>query len=308
MRLFVIDPDCQILVDTQAGLVNFTMPHFPRLKVTALMRNKSGTSWWLINIHRLDNGNWLMITVFRPRMPMLTILGNELFIPLVVSCLIARMLSLIPAYWLALWIGTPLQKAVAAARQIPSAEARTMMPHGPRDVQALRRAFNPMNTRMQDSQKSQCNFVANVSYELKTPLTSIQGFAQAIHDGTAYNPKALQKAAQVIIDKSSRGFTAWCSTCSIWLAWMMVPSNCSTPPLAIPALFKSLAGKFTPQARTANVDTRVEAAILPPVTSDGDRLTQVSTNLVDNALKNTSTGDSITLQAKQMGSEIHKWT
>ena len=87
---------------------------------------------------------------------------------------------------------------------MPSAEAKPIAPHGPHEVKELTQAFNEMNTRVQTSQKSQREFVANVSHELKTPLTSIQGFAQALLDGTAATPEAQKQAAQVIYDESGR--------------------------------------------------------------------------------------------------------
>ena len=59
-----------------------------------------------------------------------------------------------------------------------------------------------MNNRVQTSRKSQRDFVANVSHELKTPLTSVQGFAQAILDGTADTPESRQQAARVIYNEA----------------------------------------------------------------------------------------------------------
>ena len=75
---------------------------------------------------------------------------------------------------------------------------------GPQEIQELGRAFNEMSQQVISSQQSQRDFVANVSHELKTPLTSIQGFAQAILDGTASSPEALQKSSQIIYDESGR--------------------------------------------------------------------------------------------------------
>ena len=75
---------------------------------------------------------------------------------------------------------------------------------GPHEVQDLTRAFNSMVFRVESSQKSQRAFVADVSHELKTPLTSIQGFAQAILDGTADTPETRQQSAQIILNEAGR--------------------------------------------------------------------------------------------------------
>jgi signal transduction histidine kinase len=75
---------------------------------------------------------------------------------------------------------------------------------GPKEVRELIGAFNAMLDRVAASQRSQREFVSNVSHELKTPLTSIQGFAQAIKDGTANSPEERLQAAEIIHAEAGR--------------------------------------------------------------------------------------------------------
>jgi signal transduction histidine kinase len=71
-------------------------------------------------------------------------------------------------------------------------------------VEDVAHSFNAMVKQVQSSQQIQREFLANVSHKLKTPLTSIQGFAQAKLDGTAADDESRERAAQVIYDESDR--------------------------------------------------------------------------------------------------------
>jgi two-component system sensor histidine kinase ResE len=221
------------------------------------------------------------------------------FLPLIIqSGLIALLLSLAVAFLFARWIADPLQKVVAAARAMPAAETKPVESQGPHEVQELTRAFNSMIARTQASRKSQRDFVANVSHELKTPLTSVQGFAQALLDGTADTEETRQQAAQVIYDESARMHRMVLDLLD--LAKLDAgTADITMSPVNLPALLNSIREKFTPQSQKAGVEINVEvAAKLPHLSADGDRLAQVFTNLVDNALKFTPSGGKILLRAE----------
>jgi two-component system sensor histidine kinase ResE len=175
---------------------------------------------------------------------------------------------------------------------------------GPHEVQDLTRAFNAMVTRMQSSQNSQRDFVANVSHELKTPLTSIQGFAQAMLDGTADTPEARKQAAEVIYNESARMHRMVLDLLD--LARLDAgTADLKMSPLNMPALLNAITEKFSPMANKAGVTISVNApANLPVLLADGDRLAQVFTNLVDNALKFTSAGGTIKVQAEMAQGEM----
>jgi signal transduction histidine kinase len=297
-RIALYNSRHQLVYDTQSDAQPpLRLPLLPRLQTYSTLRDQNGKSW-LYMLFRLNDGRWLLLAVPRPAVPLLTILSDQLMLPVLGGVLVAMIISLFVAFWFARWIGDPLQRVVVTSRKMPGIETKPITPKGPREVQELAQAFNAMNSRVQTSQKSQRDFVANVSHELKTPLTSIQGFAQAILDGTANTPESQKQAVQVIYEESGRMHRMVLDLLDLARldAGML---DLQRKPLDLTALLHNVAEKFTHQAREANVAINVEANNLPTITGDGDRLAQVFTNLIDNALKFTPAGGQINLRAVQ---------
>ena len=221
-------------------------------------------------------------------------------LPVLGAAVAALIISLFVAFWLARWIGNPLQQVVVASRQMPSPEADTDKTTWSAGSPGTGAGFNEMNSRVLASQRSQREFVANVSHELKTPLTSIQGFSQAILDGTANTPEAQKQAAQVIYDEAGQMHRMVLDLLD--LARLDAGTlDLQHAPVDLSALLRNIGEKFAPQARAAGVSISVEAPALPPITGDGDRLAQVFTNLVDNALKYTPAGGQYHTAARLTG-------
>jgi two-component system sensor histidine kinase ResE len=196
-----------------------------------------------------------------------------------------------------------LRRISATARAVASGEYRPIPLEGPSEVQELVRSFNEMSALVQVSQQSQRDFVANVSHDLKTPLTSIQGFAQAILDGTANNPEALNKATKVIHAEASR----MNRLVTDLLELARLDSGIvelERAPLNLAELLKGVIEQFNPQVLKADIDLKVEIDPISDIIGDSDRLKQVFTNLIDNALKHTPISGSITLRARQVESHV----
>ena len=299
VRLLVFDKNRQLQADSRAGSSPaFSLPRLLRLLLLNRVIKDDSGAYWLFIAQKLSDERWLVLAVPRPKLQLLTIIRDDLFLPFVEASALALVLSLVIAFGIARWIADPLQRVVAASRQMPARQAAAIPLKGPHEVQALTRAFNEMTTRVQASQKSQRDFVANVSHELKTPLTSIQGFAQAILDGTADTAEARQQAARVIHDEAGRMHRMVLDLLD--LARLEAgTADFQRAPVDLPALLNSVVEKFTPQAKKAGINLHVQAPVLPPLTGDGDRLAQVFTNLVDNALKFTPAGGQVSLHASQ---------
>jgi two-component system sensor histidine kinase ResE len=139
---------------------------------------------------------------------------------------------------------------------------------------------------------------------LKTPLTSIQGFAQAILDDTADTPAARQQAAQIIYNEAGRMHRMALDLLD--LARLEAgTADLKMVAVDLKALLQNIVDKFTPQAQKAGIALHLNVpANLSNVLGDGDRLAQVFTNLVDNALKFTTAKGTITTTAANAAAEV----
>ncbi len=302
VRFVVVGPEAQVLADSRAGVEAAFLPlrRYQLLRPTVGLRDENGTAW-IFSAERLSDERTLLALTPRPKLPILSILKNDIFLPFLYAGLIALALSLFVAFGLARWIGSPLQALVSAARRMPESGALSV--RGPREVQELTTAFNDMGARVRATQKSQREFVANVSHELKTPLTSIQGFAQALEDGTADTPEARRQAAGVIRQEAERMHRMVLDLLD--LARLDAGTlDLQRSLLNLPALLRNVTERMSPQAQAAGVTLDLQTANLPALTGDGDRLVQVFSNLVDNAIKFTPSGGTVTLRAQVAGSEV----
>jgi signal transduction histidine kinase len=171
-------------------------------------------------------------------------------------------------------------------------------------VAALGGALNRMAQQVQATQQGQREFLANVSHELKTPLTSIQGFAQALLDGTADSPAVTERSAGIIYSEAERMRRLVEGLLDLARLEAGAPAL-RLAPLDLRAHLAATLERFGPRAQAAGV-TLVSAlpAALPPLTADGDRLAQVFNNLLDNALQHTPAGGQVTLSAVAAGREV----
>lgn len=306
VRLVLYSQDKQVLADTRAeDAPALAFPERNLFSRAALIARDANRQGWLYTLRQLPDGAWLMIAAPRPRLSVLNIFTDELLPLFLRGGLVALLLSLVAAFLIARWIADPMQPVIAAAHSVPSEQAQAVEVRGPREVQELTRAFNSMLARLHRSQKSQRDFVANVSHELKTPLTSIQGFAQAILDHTAETPEARKQAAEIIYDEAGRMHRMVLDLLDLARLEAGI-AGITMEPLDISALLNAVAEKFAPQAGRAGVTLKVEpTSDLPALIGDGDRLAQVFTNLVDNALKFTPRGGTVGLRAWLEKDEIH---
>ncbi|MDI6695036.1 MAG: HAMP domain-containing sensor histidine kinase [Anaerolineales bacterium] len=313
VRLVVYGASGQLLADSRAEfLPPFPQqPFFERLNLNRarIWRDAEGTQWlyWVIPLE--DGQIWVAATP-RQRVPVLNLLRDEILPPFLRALSFAVVISLLMAVFVSHWIASPLQRLAQAARAASAGDFPKVDLEGPNEVRAVAEAFNEMTTRLQASQRAQRDLVANVSHDLKTPLTSIQGFAQALLDGTVQEPTAIQQAAQVIYDEADRMHRMVMDLLD--LARLDAGTmNFERAPIDLRELLAASVKKYAIQALQSQIDLKFEIGDLAGeapiiVVGDADRLTQVFSNLLDNALKFTPPGGQVqvSLRSQESWAEI----
>ncbi|MBT3338180.1 MAG: HAMP domain-containing histidine kinase [Anaerolineae bacterium] len=291
-----------LLYDTRADESKITLPRLSAARSTPSLRDDQGQLWLYVTA-RLENGQRLVVATPRPTVPILTVLRDELFPPFWGAGTLALLFSLLLAFGMARWVADPLQGMLTAADEMPAPVTEVPV-RGPQEVRELAQAFNEMVERVQTTQQSQRDFVANVSHELKTPLTSIQGFAQALLDGAAETPESRQQAAQVIYDESGRMHRMALDLLEL-ARFDAGIVEMEFVPVDVAALLRNADEKFALQANQKEVALQIDTPDPATVMGDGDRLAQVFTNLIDNALKHTSAQDTVHVRAEALSKEIY---
>jgi signal transduction histidine kinase len=239
----------------------------------------------------VDSGPYFAyIVVFaQPQVRLLSTLLGDFRSVLIPAVLIALAISLAVAILLARSISRPVTKLAAATAAMARGDYSQRLPVEGRDeLSMLTNQFNQMASEVERARKMQRDFVANVSHDLKTPLTSIQGFSQAILDGTISDRRGYAQAAHIINDEAlrmSRLVDELLSLTRLENGLIMLELHSAD----ISLLVSQLVAAMQPQAHSRGVHlvARIDDGRPAVALADVDRLKQALGNLIDNALKHT---------------------
>jgi signal transduction histidine kinase len=218
---------------------------------------------------------------------------------LILAGIVGTMVALVAAFMLWLSLYRPLGRVATGVRAVARGDFRHHIPeNGPTEVRALAHDVNAMSGAVQASQRTLRDFLANVSHELKTPLTSISGFSQALQDGTLETPEEQQRAARVI-DVESRRLLRLVSDL-LDLSRIESGQQHMTPSeVRLSELLSHVRDVFVPRAAESGVALDIDEGADAVVEADFDRIEQVLGNLLDNAFRHSSRGGAIRVVAER---------
>ena len=201
----------------------------------------------------------------------------------------------------------PLDEMAGVARRFARGDFSTRVEDTGRldEVGQLTQAFNAMADSLESSEKIRSDFVANLSHELKTPMTVIAGFAEGILDGTIPTDR-MSRYLSIISSETrrlSRLVGGMFDTTKLQSAGIsaILRNSFDIAELVRIALL-SLEGKIEDK----QLDVDAELPEEPIMTrGDKDSITQVVYNLMDNATKFSTPGGVIRLAVWKQGNKAY---
>jgi signal transduction histidine kinase len=221
-------------------------------------------------------------------------LGRQLLLAGALALLVAVALGALLARSVALPVDRLSRAADEIARGNYTYQVRV---DGSSELAHLAERFNAMAAEVRTAHQMQRDFLANVSHDLKTPLTAIQGFSQAILDGAVQGPDGATSAAR-IINTEARRMARMVSDLLDLARLESGQAALERTPVDPAGLLHQAAATVQLQAQEARIVLRVESAPLPLIQADPDRLRRALINLTDNALRHTPPGGSVTLRGE----------
>jgi len=201
----------------------------------------------------------------------------------------------------------PLNDMAAAARRFARGDFSTRVEDYGRldEIGQLTLAFNAMADSLENSESLRREFIANVSHELKTPMTVISGFTDGILDGTI--PTDDMTRYLDVISSETRRLSRLIAS---MLDMSRLQSEDSEAILqgsfdvaeVVGLALLSLDGKTGARGVEVNAVLPEEPVI---VRGSKDSITQVAYNLIDNAIKFSSPGDAIGIEVWKQGPRVY---
>ena len=295
-----------LVINRQGELLGRFPEGFPRAEVDldllAQLGQLSGVEgslvWSATFAERPQFGYVILLTEDSSR------LTTAIFRWVVVSTIAAIAAGALIAWMLGRRLARPIRAAGAAAHRIAGGDlsARVEVEEDRQDeLTDLAASVNTMAASLERARGLERQFLLSVSHDLRTPLTSIRGYAEAIGDGTAADPR---RAAAVIGSEAQR--LERLVTDLLDLAKLEARQfRLELRPTDLAELVPDVTAGFERDAQAHDLRVSVEGPDAGPVVmADPDRLAQVLANLVQNAVKFAASEVMVRYGSSDTGAQI----
>jgi two-component system OmpR family sensor kinase len=215
--------------------------------------------------------------------------GRRVVPPLLLAFAAAALVALL----LSRRITRPVRELTEASERIALGDYDVhLTSKGPDELGQLALRFEQMARQLQEASEHERNFLMRISHELRTPLTAIQGHVQAIADGVIDGEEERQASLEIVLAEAGRLQRLIGDLLD--LARLETRKfSLNVEEVDLVTACERAAGAQREEARNRQIELEVHAVAKPVVIGDGDRVLQIVTNLVTNALHATPAGGDV---------------
>lgn len=257
-------------------------------------------SYMTPNSPRNDDNILFVIAPLYPVASTISILRVQLFYITIISAILALILAL----YLSQKISIPINNITNSAVDLSKGNYNVKFEGGHfTELDALAKALNKASYEMQKTDFYQKDMIANVSHDLKTPLTMIRSYAELVQDISGNNPKKRNEHLQVIIDETNH----LNSIVSDMLAMSRMQANTVTMNKVDFDLVEAANTVLATYHILAEQDCYTIEFNSPKsvyVNGDVSKIKQVMSNLITNAIKYCGEDKVIIVNIKRVGRRV----
>jgi signal transduction histidine kinase len=221
---------------------------------------------------------------------------------LILLTFVGGIVSLLFGTLISRWLTNPLDDLAKATNDIGAGHlSRRVEETGTAELKTLAESFNRMVDQLHNAEILRRNLVADVAHELRTPITALQANLYAILDDAYPMTKTEIAGLYEQTRTLSRLVTDLHDIAQAEAK--QLPMNCQRANLG--NIVEEIAAPFSVVAESKNISFEVQIGeMLPYISLDRQRITQVINNLLSNALRHTPEGGKITIRVDQSDGEL----
>ncbi len=199
-------------------------------------------------------------------------------------------------------VRAPVQRAISAAERVSHGDFTARMgTSGPEELVKLGSAFDDMAARLEQADRDQRQFLADVAHEIATPVNAVSGFALALADGAAHGDHERREARDII--EAQAGRLGDLLNDLRKLTQLDLTEAVHVDVVSLAAFGERLVASLQPAARDADIELHLTVAE-GEVLSDARLLEMIASNLLSNAIRYTPAGGSVRFELRRHDREL----